>query len=95
MGRQKNEIKEDAFRGKYDSQIGRKLRTKKEGAPKVGGATANEEFINYMQGKAPGRFRDLPSIAAMRQKATNYKANVSKYETPEQLARRQRRRSNY
>jgi len=95
MGSQKNKLKEDAFSAKYDSQIGRKLRTKKEGEPMVGRVTANDEFIDYMQGKTPGRFRDLPSITAMRNRANERKAQMTSRETPEQYARRQRKARGY
>ena len=95
MGSQKNKIQEDAFRAQYDSKIGRKLRTKKEGEPMIGRGTANDEFINYMQGKTPGRFRDLPSITAMRNRANERKAQMTSRETPEQYARRQRKARGY
>jgi hypothetical protein len=42
---QKNRAKEDAFSKKYDSPMGARIRTKKEGAPMMGSASESKNAI--------------------------------------------------
>lgn len=51
----RNRVQEDAFARKYDSRMGARIRTKREGAPMMGSAseTKNQQFIRMIAEPSP------------------------------------------